>query len=91
MGLYISGLIMGVPRPGGLRFPSFQIDPGTNSVRPVIKELVKIVLAAKRSEMNIILWLCQPSAILEGQRPVDHLDNSKMLLTAANTSLEYEW
>ncbi len=91
MGLYISGQIMALPKPGGLRFPDFQIDPRTRAVRPVIRDLIKLAMARGRSEKDVILWLCLPSPIFRGKQPVNQLRNASKLLTAATQALDFEW
>lgn len=86
--LYADGVLIAVHRGGRVLYPGFQIDRGTQRVRPVIHELLLAAENAGPSEASLILWLISPSDSLDGARPVDMLDDPDRVLTAARDSFK---
>jgi hypothetical protein len=84
--LYAAGGLIAVHRGGRVLYPGFQVDRTTQTVLPVIRELLLAAEEAGRSEASLILWLVSPSGHLDGSRPVDLLDNPDRLLTAVKDS-----
>lgn len=85
------GKLLAIKRPGGLRYPGFQIDSREHAIRPVMKELIEVAATADNSEADLALWLYSPTGYLDGARPVDQLDSPEMVVEAAKQSFNVEW
>lgn len=79
--LYGAGNLLAVHRGGRVLYPGFQVGPA-GEVRPVIADLLRAAESAGRSQTALILWLVSPAENLDGQRPVDLLDDPERLLSA---------
>ena len=85
------GKLLAIKRPGGLRYPGFQIDYREHTIRPVMQELIEAASNADSSEADLALWLCSPTGYLDGARPVDQLDDPEAVVEAAQQSFNVEW
>jgi hypothetical protein len=85
------GKLLAIKRPGGLRYPGFQFDPRLHVIRPVMEELIKVAAEADNSEADLALWLYIPTGYLDGDRPVDRLDDTETVVDAARQSFNVEW
>jgi len=76
------GKLLGLRRLNAYRYPGFQfLSDGT--IHPAIRDLMSAMHDGGWSEGNFIIWLCSPSrAFADGGRPVDHLDDSDVVLAA---------
>lgn len=79
--LYGAGNLIAVHRGGRVLYPGFQVSPA-GEVRAVIADLLWAAEAAGRSQTALILWLTSPAGDLDGQRPVDLLDDPERVLAA---------
>lgn len=83
--------LIAVKRPGGLRYPGFQIDQAEHVIRPVMTDLIRIASAAGRSEASLALWMTTRTGYLDGERPVDQLSQPDKVLEAAQQSFNIQW
>lgn len=76
-------LLLGVARLNSYRYPGFQFaDDG--SVRGSIPALLSAAEDAGWSASSLALWLCNPSGSFAGDRPVDHLDDDRVVDIASD-------
>ncbi|WP_113716975.1 hypothetical protein [Arthrobacter dokdonensis] len=85
------GNLLAVKRPGGFRYPGYQIDPHERMIRPVMHELIETATAAGATEPDLALWLCVPTGYLDGDRPVDRLHEPAVVAEAARQSFSVQW
>jgi hypothetical protein len=85
------GSLLAVKRPGGLRYPGYQIDPREHTIRPVMRDLIQIATEAGATESDLALWLCVPTGYLDGDRPVDRFHEPEALTEAARQSFNVQW
>lgn len=88
---HAKGRLIAVKRPGGLRYPGFQIDHREQQIRPVMEDLMRVARSAEISETSLALWMCSPTGYLEGARPVDRLDQPQGVVEAARQAFNVEW
>ena len=50
------------------------------------EDLVRIAHEHGRSQVGLIQWMFAPSGYLDGDRPIDHLDDGEMVLDVAHNS-----
>ncbi|WP_144662866.1 hypothetical protein [Paenarthrobacter nicotinovorans] len=86
-----AGKLLAIKRPGGFKYPGFQIDPPEHALRPVIKDLLELAAEAGRSEAGLALWIISPTGYLDGARPVDLLDEPETVVEAARQSFNVQW
>lgn len=87
-----AGKILAVKRPGGMKYPGFQIDPRDHAVRPVMQALIAAAGEAGRSEAGLALWMVAPNGYLDGERPVERLDDDPdSVVEAARHSFGVRW
>ncbi|MDJ0354426.1 hypothetical protein [Pseudarthrobacter sp. PH31-O2] len=86
-----AGKLLAVKRPGGFRYPGFQIDRSEHTIRPVIHDLLKVAQEADRSETSLALWMVSPTGYLDGARPVDELDHPEQVVETARQSFNVQW
>jgi ribosomal protein L7/L12 len=86
-----AGKLLAVKRPGGFKYPGFQLDRHEHTVRPVIQDLIKLAADAGRSEAGLALWIVSPTGYLDGSRPVDLLDEPETVVEAARQSFNVQW
>jgi hypothetical protein len=77
------GRMIAVKRPGGLRYPGFQIDCMQHTIRPAMSDLIRVAGAAGRSEASLALWMTSPTGYLDGERPVDQPSQPDKVVEAA--------
>jgi len=76
------GKLLGVRRLNAYRYPGFQFK-SDGTIHPAISDLASAMREGGWSEEGVIIWLCSPSrAFTDGGRPVDHLDDPKLVSTA---------
>lgn len=85
------GKMIAVKRPGGLRYPGFQIDREEHAIRPVMENLIRVAEAAGRTEASLALWMTSRSGYLDGDRPVDQLSQPDKVVEAAEQSFGVQW
>lgn len=85
------GRLIAVKRPGGFRYPGFQIDREGHTIRPVISDLIHLAKVAGRSEASLALWMTSPTGYLDGDRPVDRFSQPDKLVEAAEQSFNVQW
>lgn len=83
--------LIAVKRPGGLRYPGFQIDRSEHIIRPVMADLIRIAGDAGRSEASLALWMTSRTGYLDGHRPVDQLSRPDKVAEAARQSFNVQW
>lgn len=86
-----AGRLLAVKRPGGFKYPGFQLDHREHAVRPVIQGLLKLAAEAGRTEAGLALWMISPTGYLDGARPVDLLDEPETVVEAARQSFNVQW
>ena len=87
-----AGNLLAVKRPGGMKYPGFQIDPHEHTIRPVMRPLLATAVQAGRSEAGLALWMISPNGYLDGDRPVDRLDSDpESVVKAAADSFSVKW
>jgi len=87
-----AGNLLAVKRPGGMKYPGFQIDPHEHTIRPVMRPLLATAVQAGRSEAGLALWMISPNGYLDGDRPVDRLDSDpESVVEAATDSFSVKW
>ena len=87
-----AGNLLAVKRPGGMKYPGFQIDPHGHTIRPLMRPLLAAAVQAGRSEAGLALWMVSPNGYLDGDRPVDRLDSDPdSILEAATDSFTIRW
>jgi hypothetical protein len=85
------GNLLAIKRPGGLRYPGYQIDPREHTIRPVMHDLIQTATEAGVTESDLALWLCIPTGYLDGGRPVDRFDEPAAVTEAARQSFNVQW
>lgn len=85
------GKLIAVKRPGGLRYPGFQIDRAEHAIRPVMADLIRVAENAGRSESSLALWMTSHTGYLDGDRPVEHLSQPEKVVDAALHSFGVQW
>ncbi|MCW4466568.1 hypothetical protein OK351_13800 [Glutamicibacter sp. MNS18] len=85
------GRLIAVKRPGGLRYPGFQIDREEHTVRPVMEDLIGVATAYGRSEASLALWMTTQTGYLDGERPVDHLAQPDKIVEVAQQAFGVQW
>lgn len=85
-----AGRLVALRRGRYLLFPGFQFA-ADGSPLPVVGVLAAISRRLGRSETGLIQWLCSPSGYLDGDRPVDHLDEPELVISVANNAFEVSW
>jgi len=84
------GKLLGIRRLNAYRYPGFQFQ-SDGTIHPAISKLVSSMREGGWSEGSFIIWLCSPSrAFADGGRPVDHLDDPK-LVPAAMAVTAVDW
>ena len=85
-----NGQLVGVRRGNAVLYPGFQFDRN-GEVRKVIPALVRLAREARRSDEDLAQWICLPSGHLDGDRPVDRLQDADAVLAAARGHFGVEW
>ncbi|MHA7172889.1 hypothetical protein [Arthrobacter monumenti] len=85
------GRILGVKRGRKVLFPGFQFNHEAGEVREVIAELAEIGRTAGWEERHLLQWMCTPNGYLDGDRPVDHIEDADRLISAARSDLAERW
>jgi hypothetical protein len=88
---HAKGRLVAIKRPGGLRYPGFQIDRSEHAILSVMAELISVAAEAGRSEASLALWMTSPSGYLDGDRPVDRLSDAELVVGVARQSFNVEW
>ncbi|MCO4251548.1 hypothetical protein [Pseudarthrobacter raffinosi] len=88
---HAKGRLIAVKRPGGLRYPGFQIDRSEHTIRPVMADLIRVAGDAGRSEASLALWMTSRTGYLDGDRPVDQLSQPDKVVEAARQSFNVQW
>lgn len=88
---HAKGRLIAVKRPGGLRYPGFQIDHHEQQIRPVMEDLIRVAQSAEISETSLALWMCSHTGYLDGARPVDRIDQPQGVVEAARQAFNVEW
>lgn len=85
-----SGQLLGVRRGNAVLYPGFQFDKN-GDVHKVIPALIQLTHQARRSDEDLAQWICLPSGYLDGDRPVDRLQDADAVLAAAQGHFGVEW
>lgn len=85
-----SGQLLGVRRGNAVLYPGFQFDRN-GEVHAVIPALIDVARQARRSGEDLAQWICLPSGYLDGDRPVDRLQEPDAVLTAAQGHFGVQW
>ncbi len=85
-----SGQLLGVRRGNAVLYPGFQFDRN-GEVHRVIPALIDAARSARRSDEDLAQWLCLPSGYLDGDRPVDRLQDADAVLAAAQGHFGVDW
>lgn len=83
--------ILSLPRLNRLVYPGFQFDRSTGAIRPLIAPLIELAVEYDRAPENIVFWLCRETSYLDGDRPVDHLDDADRILEVASEAWGVDW
>jgi|SRR5690625_518280 len=84
-----AGKLVAVRRGRYLMYPGFQFDSA--GIRIVIAELVAIASEHDWDEISLITWLIAPTTYLDGQRPVDIIDEPDRLVVLAREAFGISW
>lgn len=88
----LDGRMLGYRRGNSYRFPKFQFDLRSRSVRPVITDLLQLTRGYGMPDEELVMWLCTPSGYFEEQdEPVHHLDDHEAMLEAAQMRFGPSW
>ena len=82
--------LLGVRRGNAVLYPGFQFD-GNGEVHKVIPALVQLAREARRSDEDLAQWICLPSGYLDGDRPVDRLQDADEVLAAGQGHFGVQW
>lgn len=74
--------LLRVQADGQWLYPGFQFDHASGTVRPGVDELVRVARANKVDDASVVQWICAPSGLLDGLRPVDLLDHPDLVVKA---------
>lgn len=85
-----NGQLLGVRRGNAVLYPGFQFDQN-GDVHHVIPALLRLARQARRSDEDLAQWICLPSGYLDGDRPVDRLQDTDAVLAAAQGHFGAEW
>ncbi|NJC24419.1 hypothetical protein BJ994_003495 [Arthrobacter pigmenti] len=85
-----AGGLIGVERLNSIVYPGFQFT-STGTILSAVPRLVNIIKEHAKSEEGLVQWLCSPSGYLEGDRPVDHMDDIEAVVGAAQGHYGVEW
>lgn len=85
-----NGQLLGVRRGNAVLYPGFQFDRN-GEVHTVIPALIDVARQARRSDEDLAQWICLPSGYLDGDRPVDRLQEPDAVLTAAQGHFGVQW
>lgn len=85
-----SGQLLGVRRGNAVLYPGFQFDRN-GDVHQVIPALIQLARQARRSDEDLAQWICLPSGYLDGDRPVDRMQDADAVLAAARGHFGVEW
>lgn len=83
------GRLLAIRRGRYTLYPGFQF--GESGARPVIEELVRVGQRHGWSETGLVQWLMSPTTYLDGDRPVDVLEDATRLIQVAEASLGARW
>lgn len=72
-------------------YPGFQFDRAQGRVKPVVAELIALAETAGWDVEDVTHWLCAPTTYLEGDRPVDYLNDGGRVLKVARDAWSIEW
>ncbi|MCW2135148.1 hypothetical protein [Arthrobacter sp. VKM Ac-2550] len=86
-----AGQLIGVRRRNALVYPGFQFDQEAGRIREVVPGLIAVIREHGRTDEDLAQWLCDPSGYLDGDRPVDYLDEPERMLAAAEGHYGVEW
>lgn len=86
-----AGRLLAIKRPGGFKYPGFQIDQNEHAIRPVMADLINVAGDAGRSEASLALWAVSTTGYLDGARPVDRLDEPETVIHAAREAFNVQW
>lgn len=85
------GRLLYIRRLNTLLYPGFQFEIESPRIRAVIAPLIALAQRHDRSIENVSLWLCRPTTYLDGDRPVDHIDETERVLDVAEQAWGVEW
>lgn len=86
------GRVLGVRRLNAFVYPGFQFDQRHGAVKPVIAPLLSLAKKHGWEPVEVALWLCSPTTYLSDDgRPVDVLDDTNLVVKAAEGSWGVEW
>lgn len=83
------GRLLGLVRGRYVEFPGFQFDD--NGARQVIADIIAVGKANERTETGLVQWLMTPTTYLDGQRPVEFIQQPDTLLQVANDAFGVQW
>ena len=85
-----TGQLLGVRRGNAVLYPGFQFN-SHGEVHDVIPALIQVARQARRSDEDLAQWICLPSGYLDGDRPVDRLQDADEVLAAARGHFGVQW
>lgn len=85
------GELLGVQRKNAYVYPGFQFDRNAGTVRPWVAPLLGLAAEQRRSAVDVVMWMMAPTTYFDGDRPVDHLDDTERLLSVASRSWGTVW
>lgn len=83
-----SGQLLGVRWAGITQFPGFQFDQDSGEVCLVIAGIAEIGRESGWEDRELLRWMVTPNGHLNGERPVDHIQDESRLLTVARADLK---
>lgn len=83
------GRLVAIQRGTYLLFPAFQFDQ--HGARAVMAQLIDLARQHERTETGLVQWCCAPTTYLDGQRPVDVLDDPERVTAAAAAAFGVQW
>lgn len=86
---YEAGGLVVLPRGSQRLYPGFQFDGAT--VRPVIAPLIPLGREYDIDPVGVAAWMFRRTTFLDGDRPVDHIDEIERLLDVARRQWGVEW
>ncbi|MFZ4894339.1 hypothetical protein ACL9RL_07820 [Plantibacter sp. Mn2098] len=85
------GQLLGVERKNAFVYPGFQFDGDAARPHTWVAQLLALTARHGRSAGDATLWMVAPSTLFDGDRPVDHRDDTERIISVASRTWDVEW
>jgi hypothetical protein len=83
--------LLGIRRRNAYVYPGFQVDRVNGTVLAAIPLLLALIDRLGKTDEGLAQWLCAPTGQLDGERPVDHLEEPALVIGAAERHFDVQW